>query len=215
MKATSLQQFSSGTFGIFKRRFLTLHHLSAGKTSWSGKCTSCSVNICWNTQSCQHVGGSTASPAGRQILPCSSHSYSLTLRFLPLIRPTVCCLGTQWCFFLVISCLAAPAVSEHAFLVQALAGRLLLKALFFDIRWSLNSVPNIKKERGKKRRRETETATQRDGRLRSQLTSNMKPSACCFFYARTDFSTCLTSMQAACKSTRLSPHVWGVKPLCW
>lgn len=55
-----LQQIYSGKYGDSESRFLTLHHLPAGKTNWFGKHTSCSVNLCWNMQSWECAGGFTA-----------------------------------------------------------------------------------------------------------------------------------------------------------
>lgn len=72
-KSYLLQQIYSGKYGNFESRFLTFHHLPAGKTNPFGKYTSCSVNLCWNMQSWERAGGFTA---GKEILPCHSHCHS-------------------------------------------------------------------------------------------------------------------------------------------
>lgn len=112
-KSRPLQQIYSGKCGNFESRFLTLHHLSAGKTNWFGKQTSCSVDLCWNMQSWECAGGFTAVTCRQANIALSQSQPPLTLQFLLFLRSVFYRLWTQSCFSLRVS------VTGSLFPVQA------------------------------------------------------------------------------------------------
>lgn len=115
-------------------------HLPEGKTNWFGKHTSCSINLCWNMQSLECAGRFTALTCRQARIALSQ---SQPLQHDHFCRYSDLCL-TGCEHSCVSSCKSMLQVPSSQ--CRGLVGRLLFKALFFNISPSLNPIPRQKEE---------------------------------------------------------------------